>query len=470
KFEVTRIFDYEFRTLENVDPGETFKIQLKWKEPAGEPISTRSFVYVTCKKCPSDYKVLDLNKTGIYQGKLYAPNNTEDISIRVFANDFQGNSESQETLDPAPIFTIDLTSDNQTQNQGFGGGFGGGGGPPPLEITRLSPNISLKPGTSQANLSIKTSRKASCRYSRNKIPGGISFKNANKFNSKKGILHSKIIRLTGSGTYSYSIFCKAENVNNTKSVIFSVGKKEISAFKPFLPATITPANTSIIQGGSRSQPFSIFNNGSKPIELQIKATSKCCKSWITNEQGEKITRTTVPTKSEKSYSIHVSVPLSVSPGVYNTEIDIQGPQTTRTQSVSFQVKRNHLVTEYLRLKSRAKALKYKINNYQEYGVKVKDLQKKLNTLQRKLEKANQSIKSNNLTKLRNSVSTSKTKVQKIEKGLEDAELKVFVYKNWWKFGLGFLTIYVLFFITTVIAVPYYRLRVQLVKIENQLQD
>ncbi|MCJ7450735.1 MAG: hypothetical protein MUP58_03265 [Candidatus Nanohaloarchaeota archaeon QJJ-9] len=460
EFQVTRLLEHKLVSPEGpLSSGEEFEVVVDWKGPTGEPISTNSIVYTICNGCPSDYKYMDLQEPGRYSQTFRVSQNTEDlVSLRLYAIDGYGNSESQDVGGPdgkPPIEPISVgEKDNNTASE-TGGGGGGAIGGSALQITRLSPRPSLSSDTEQANLSVETSMKSQCYYKNQSIE-------RREMDTASGKIHYKPVKVVSDHTYEYKIYCESGSLNSSKSIIFTVQPKEISTYTLEFPGQLGK----IEQGTTVSQPVSFYNNGTAPITIEMEATSDCCSAWFEEEKSVK--KIEVEPGSEKTIDLKADIPLNTSLGMHTvTAVFLKG-QTSREKVASLQVTESKEIEKLQNLQKDLKSLKRRLQEYEKVGIDVSEIK---GTYKEALEQLNYSktaIKQDNRKVLENSVEEIDNRVEEANTRLKALKLQRYIRENWWKWLLGGLSFYIAFFLITMVGIPYLRLKTEYRKITSEI--
>jgi hypothetical protein len=305
-----------------------------------------------------------------------------------------------------------------------------------------------------------------CRYSRNTIYESIEYSEATVFENTGGNIHYSMLDLED-GTYRFIIACNSAGVNETSEVVFSRGES-ISGLNMFMPETMTPGNTSAFQSENTSEPFTILNNGSEELEMDLTLESSCCRSWVRRD-GEVVDRINIEPGSEKRYVLTVYPPLYAEEGIHEVLVQLEGP-VSRQKSVSFQVSDNRELRRLAELKDRAETLRWRISNFDSAGIETGDMNQTYGELQESIRRANRSIQRDNMTGLKQATSDGFVKAESIDASLEDSRFMKYVLLNWWKWALGFVVTYFLFFVVTMLAIPYYRLKTQQLSVNRKLQS
>ena len=471
EFPVTRLLDIEWvAPTGSLEPGETFTVSTRWRRPDGSSIRPTSTVYSICEECDSEYKMMSTSdQTSIYSQRFTAPNQTGQITIQAFARN-RWNSESQAELDSPPTQAIDLGIDNDDQTDsgsggGGGGGFGGGGGPPALSIERLSPEPQVE-SEGDINLSISTSQSAECRYSRNSIYDSIGFREATVFDRTNSTYHEATLQVSD-GTYRYSVACDSGLSNSSSEIVFTKGES-VEGFNLFTPSTMTPGNESALQSDNVTEPFTVLNNGTEEIEIDVSVESGCCRSWVTQDDSIRDSITIEP-GSENRYILKTYVPLNAEEGTHNLLLQMEGP-VSRQKSMSFQVSNNREMRRLGELRDAADTLKWRIGNFDSAGIETGAMNRSYGELLSDIEMANRSVRADDIEGLRNATRQGYIQVEEIENLLEEQEVLKYWLLNWWKWALGFVLTYVTFFLITMVAIPYYRLKTQLLSVKRRLRN
>ncbi|MDY6771317.1 MAG: hypothetical protein SV186_05200, partial [Candidatus Nanohaloarchaea archaeon] len=474
-FNVTRLLDVSFLSPEQGDtvaPGSEFRLRVNITGPNGEVVE--GIMYARCEQCPSQYKFLNFAGGGVFVQNFTAPQDDDSALIRVFASDLQGNTESQDSgpLSAAPAITINVGNESGTGGTGAGGGGGGGGGfGTRFQIEKQSPQqVSLPSNTSQVNLSVSTNLAASCRYT-NRSLSIVRVDAMNRFNRTGGTLHWAVVSTQPGRTYRYNVFCQQSTGGNaTLEVVFSIEPETVASFGLFIPDTIPPDGSGVEQGSVGKAPFSIYNNGSESIQIDVDAVvRRCCSAWISNESTRVDTVTLTP-GSEKSLTINVDVPLNTSLGSYTAGLSFASGGRVREKTVQMRVVKGTDIRRLENLKQRAQQLVQQIRNYRRSGINTSALMQDYQRLQKLIGYAEQAVAQDDRQVLANTLDQADTKANEIKGKLRALAFKNYVLENWWKWLFGGIAIYTLFFLLTMVAVPYYRLRTDYLTVKEKLES
>ncbi|MFB6174395.1 MAG: hypothetical protein ABEJ87_00270 [Candidatus Nanohalobium sp.] len=464
-----------------IKPGSNFTVKVYWREPGGQLIDAGSFssfaICSECKQGSTGYQRMDYNHdNGTATATFTAPESGKSVSILLVGSDNRGNSESQDLLtSPPPSFSVSIGGSGTTKNgTGPGRGFSGlpGGGGPRMKITRLSPPVTVAPGTKTVNLSVNTNIAAKCVYSRNVIPEDVSFKQAKSFDKTGGAYHQAEVDISDVdyNTFSYSVMCASDSANATRNIVFSRGNVEINSFNASLPTSLTPLNESVLQYENATARFTVTSKKkSKPLNLQFNFSSSCCNAYVLSN-GHKVTSAQIGPQQTRRFKLGVYVPLHTREGTFSPLLSIRSGNASRERYLDFQVLDRKEVEKYKELKQRAQLLNASIKRYRLAGIDTSGERKMFKGLWNSIEDANRSIMDDNLTALREGLNQGYSKAETIDSKLEAKALKKYVLLNWWKYALGFMLLYIAFFLVTVVGIPYYRIQTELVRINSELED
>lgn len=479
KIKVTRVLDVSIEHKKYVAPGEEFQVTTRWTEPENDPITGDLNAYILCDRCPSEYKPLVENlQTGEYQQTLTAPNSTDGYSFKVRGSAY-GNSESQnpdQGTDAAPFSTFQVVTggtpptENNTQQGDLapgGGGFAGGGGGPVMQINRISPPVQISPDREAVDLSVNTNIAAQCVYSPSSIPQSVGYEEASNFTETGGVNHSVEIQLDDRTAYSYSVMCASGSTNATMDIIFST--KSLDVFRFTAPASLTPGNGSVTQFSTAKGHLVVYNNQEKPVTVNFDHEVECCNLSVT-EDGESVQQVTIPSGSQRNLNISVYAPLYVSQDTYEGTLNLTSSNDSISHPFNFQVSRHPAVENYTQLLDEAQLLNTTIDRYEIAGIDTSKMRKNFRDLMQEIREANASINDNDLQSLEQNIAEGRAEASEIDTMLEDASLKKYILLNWWKYALGFMLLYITFFLVTVVGIPYYRIKTEMVRIDSELED
>lgn len=475
-FNVTRILDIGFITPQQGDvvtPGEDFTFETEITGPNDELVE--GLFYARCEQCPSDFRFLGSAGGGVFTTTFTAPTDQDSALIRVFASDLEGNSESQETgtLSAAPAITVDVGNDTSTGGGGTGGGGGGGGGfGPQFEVERVSPSsASLPADTTGVNLSVSTSLAADCRYTTQPLDA-VPVDAMNTFNTTGSQLHWDTVQTQPGTTYSYNIYCEdTAGENATLELVFSIESETIASFGMFTPDNLPPDNTGVGQGTVESVPFSIYNNGSEDLELQMEtAIADCCRSWIENDTGAANSLDLGP-GSERSFQLYVDVPLNTTRDTYRIDLAVsEAGGTFRERAIRFDVVTGELISRLDSLKNASEDIDGTISDYRESGIDVSGIEERYQTLRETIRNADMAVANDNREVLSTQLEDGESLAAEIDGQLRALALQNYIRENWWRWLLGGIVIYTVFFLLTMVAIPYYRLQTDLIAVKNKLES
>ncbi|MDY6776809.1 MAG: hypothetical protein SVQ76_01750, partial [Candidatus Nanohaloarchaea archaeon] len=470
-FNVTRLIDRDLNTLfqnpqqgDAVEPGSTFNVTLDVNYPRGDPV-TGAVVYARCNTCPSDFKFLEHQGNGIYSENFTAPTDSDSALIRAFVDDGSGNSESQADQ-AAPAISIDVTTaTNDTGTAGGGGGGGGGAGvlPPQLQITRLSPGLNLPSDVRSVNLSVSTSMDAACRYSRRDV----GFQSATEFSSTGGGTHHSRVEVSPGSSYSYHVYCRTpDNLSASTIVPFSVAQEEISSYMFRVPQE--PLRIPL--GGNGTAQINLYNNGTEPLTSELSARSSCCGTRFRTLRGEPVDEVEMEKGSGKVVELLVSVPLNISTGRKTVLVASTVGNSRRERTVIVEAYRGELVKRIEDIVSRSQRLLERIKLYRRSGIDTSELQRSYIELQQIIQDAREAKAADNRTGFVRNLEQAESRANAIDARLEILSFRQYVYANWWRWLLGGTGIYVVFFLITMVAIPYYRTRTELLNVQRKLEN
>ncbi len=474
-FNVTRLLEVGFITPQQGDvvaPGAEFNFRTEIVGPNDELVE--GLFYARCEQCPSEFRFLDSAGDGVFTTNFTAPTDEDSALIRVFASDLEGNSESQEsgTLSAAPAITIDVGNDTATGGTGTQGGGGGGGFGPQFEVERVSPaSASLPANISSVNLSVSTSLAADCRYTTRPL-GIVRVDAMDTFNTTGGQLHWEIVQTAPGTTYSYNIYCEdTAEENSTLEVVFSVASETIASFGLFTPDTLPPDGSGVGQGTEDRVPFSVYNNGSEDLDLKVETTiAGCCRSWVGNDTGE-IDSFRLGAGSERSLQLHVDVPLNTTRDTYSINMEVaESGGTVRERAIRFEVVRGDLIRRLQSLKNTSRQIERTMRDYRSSGIDVSELDDRYERVKEFIRNAEQAVANDDREVLENQLREGENTASEIEGRLRALALQNYIRENWWKWLLGGIIVYTIFFLLTMVAVPYYRLQTDLIAVKNKLES
>ncbi|MFB6265543.1 MAG: hypothetical protein ABEI07_00485, partial [Candidatus Nanohaloarchaea archaeon] len=469
-FNVTRLVQRDLNTLfqnpqqgDTVAPGSQFNLTLDVNYPRGNPV-TGAVVYARCNTCPSDFKFLEHQGNGIYSENFTAPTDSDSALIRAFVDDGSGNSESQADQ-AAPAISVDVTTATNDTTTGGGGGGGGGGGfgamPPSLELTRVSPGLNLPPNTSRVNLSVRTDKPATCRYRRS------GSEKSSVFPHTGGRIHFGIVDVNPGNSYSYRVRCLAQdNLSTETTVAFSVAQESIVSYVFGTPEDAVEA----VLGGNATAQLRIYNNGTESLISRLSSRSDCCRTGFRTLQGERIEELTVPSEAGRVFNMWVSVPLNISTGKKTVLVRSTVQGISRERTVTLDVDRGSMVRRFENLLNRSIRLHERIVLYRQTGVDTSRLREKYTQLQKLLTYARKAKRQNNRSSFAKTLQKAESLADEIDRDLQILSLKQYILANWWRWALAGGGLYLLFFLVTMVALPYYRLRTELLNVEEDLDN
>lgn len=465
---VYQILNMSFLEPDNgefIPAGTEFDVIVRVRSIQGDPVDALS--YVVCEACTTNFRYLEENSSGVYyQAKAFvSPDGFPVLPIRAYADDFQGNT--QPMIDPpnsdprsAVQVSVNTVSTSQSSPSGGGGGGGGGGGfgAPSLGISRLSPPAQLPPTAELANVSVSTQQQATCQYVRNGT--------TEQFDTTGGTLHWVMMTVTAGATYNIDVTCSDGQVSQTlESFVFSVASEVVESYD----LSIGDFEQELVQGQTGALPISFFNNGTAPISISLAANSSCCSTAFIDSSGQ-VSEITVGEASERSISFQVAVPLNVDPGSYDADLRFEQAGRVRERTVTFQVSQSQLVRQLLQLRQAADELNRTIQQYAEAGIDTTSMRNRYNELRRFISLGEQAIRSDDAALLQNAVESGQDRESSIRGQIRAQSFKRYVLETWWQWLIGAFLLYTLFFMITMVTVPYYRMRTQLINIKEQLDS
>lgn len=467
---VTRLLDIEWGVSEDfIEPGGEFTIEAEWSEPYNDEVGGALFSYVNCRACSPSFKEFNPVGDDRFNTTLTAPNETGEIQVQAIAFDSNGNAESQE-LGQRPELELNIggagVSPNNTAPEGGFGGVSGGGGPS-MEISRVSPDVSIPPSREEVELAVNTNIAAQCVYSSNSIPQSVSFQEASNFTETGGVNHSATIELDDRTTYSYSVMCASENVNSTQDVIFST--ESLQTFTFTAPTSLTPGNESVTQFGNSSGRLVVYNDQNTDMTVDFGIESDCCNLSVVRN-SEDVESVAIPSGSERTLQLSAYSPLYVEPGTYDGTLMLSTVNDSSSHPFSFQVSPHPAVQNFTDLETRAELLNSTISRYSIAGIDTSNMREGFQNLTQHLDEANQSIQRNDLEGLISAVEEGRHDASRIDQMLEDASFKKYVLLNWWKWAAAFVVLYIVFFLVVMVGIPYYRIQTELTRINSQLDS
>lgn len=462
-YQVLNITILEPNNGEFIPAGTMFDVIVQVQSIHGDPVDALS--YVECEACSTSFEYLEQNSSGIYyKAQAFAsPEGFPVLPIRVYADDFQGNTQpmiNPPNSDPrsAVQVSVNTVSSSPGSSPGTGGGGGGGGGAPSLGISRLSPPGELPPTTELANVSVSTEQEATCEYTEDGA--------AEEFDTTGGTLHWVLMTVTGGTTYTLDITCSDGDISQTlENFIFSVDEADVESYD----LSIGDFEQELVQGETGALPISFFNNGSAPISIEMAANSSCCGTSFVGSAG-RISDITVDEATERSVSFEVAVPLGVEPGSYDADLTFEQAGRIRERTVTFQVSQSDIVRQLLELQQAADELNQTIDEYAGAGIDTTSMRNRYNELRRFISLGEQAIAADDVALLQNAVETGQEREAAIRGELRAQAFKRYVLETWWQWLIGAFLLYTLFFMVMMVTVPYYRMRTQLINIKEELDS
>ncbi|MFB6294359.1 MAG: hypothetical protein ABEI97_01225 [Candidatus Nanohaloarchaea archaeon] len=142
---------------------------------------------------------------------------------------------------------------------------------------------------------------------------------------------------------------------------------------------------------------------------------------------------------------------------------------TRERTVVVNVERSEMIQRLDELQNQSSQLQDRIALYRRSGVDTSDLEEEYLQLQELLVFARQARQADNRSQFREAIQSADERAAAIQRQLQILSFRQYVLANWWKWAMGAGGFYVLFFLVTMIGIPYYRVKTRLRKVEEQLE-
>jgi len=457
-----------------IPAGELFNVSVKITNLQGQPISG-AVSYVTCSECDVNYRYVEDTESGTYvrTEAFVAPDTGDSFNLAAYATDLRGNRQPVNLEGASTVRVFVSNEESGGGGTGTGGGSTGsgtggtGGAPPPrsLSITDLSPTRPVfPPETEQVNMSLRTNLAAECGYWEGETDSGGSAREP--FGHTGGTLHWTEVPVEAGEQYRFGIRCRGgDNLTERVDQSFVVREPGVVTYSLDVPGGIL----NIEQGRTEKKGLSVFNNATDALTLGMRSSSSCCRSWFSRE-GEELESLRVEPGSELSFALNIHVPLNTSTGRYSAETEFSYQDLEREKSVPFIVQKHPDVARLAMLQGRVRNLSARIEQYRRSGVDTEELESELERLNRTLGSARTAVREDDIGVLGTMVEEGGSSADSIEGRLEALAFKQWVGQNWWRVVLGASLLYVLFFLTTMVLIPYYRLRTDYINVKEALDD
>ncbi|MCJ7479137.1 MAG: Ig-like domain-containing protein [Candidatus Nanohaloarchaeota archaeon QJJ-7] len=440
--------------------GDSIPVEVEVEDMHGKTVSGAA-VTAECSDCDKTFERIEWNESreAYYDSGAFTAPEVDEFSIWVYSVDFWKNKGYDASLltTTEPQDTTTDTSDGDTG----GGGGGGGGVAPSLDISRRSPDLNLPADTSDVNLSVETDMEASCQYSLEGVEGKSSF------STTGGTVHSETVEVEPGRSYSYEVLCQTpDDLSSDTTVAFSVTSEEIESYQFEVPEEPLEADL----GGKTSGQINLFNNGTERLNVELSAQSDCCDTWFEDLRGERLEELSILPEAGKAVQVRISVPMNVPVGKKTVLIRSKAEDRVRERTVTVNVVEGEMVERFDDLVNRSSDLQEKISLYRRTGVDTSDLEEEYNQLQKTLVEARKAKGSDDRSSFQDALESSEELAESIDRGLQVLSLRQYILANWWRWAIAGGGVYLMFFLLTMVVLPYYRLRTKLLNVEEDLES
>ncbi len=455
KFEVSNNLEIDVISPEHeeyIEEGEEVYLQAYITNKRGEPV-TQGYYSAECINCvETNSRLVPVSGyPGVYHTTFSELVDSSPITIR--GSDLNGNS----VLEGLYIYSGEPEDIPETNGNGAAPS-----APPSLEIEQLSPDFTVPSHIDEVNITVETDQGSECWYGKDLKEN--NYTEGFQMETEDGILHTSMVSLDSPGEYHYDVFCETEDTVETETITFILEESDIEDFEISLMNQIGP----IQQGEDGSGTFSVYNNGTDTIYMEVITESDCCDTWV-ERNNEKITETTIEEGEQISHELVADIPLKTEEGVHNIHITfITGDGLTRETTVTLIVAKRPAISHLEDLERRKKNISETLEQYRAAGIDTEELFEHFRKFEEKLESANEAIENNDEIGLSRTVDNANTLRNELETKITAKDLEYNIRENWDKWMLMFLVIYAAFFLVTMVLIPYFRLKSEYINTQEKL--
>ncbi|MBI4175746.1 MAG: hypothetical protein HY518_00940, partial [Candidatus Aenigmarchaeota archaeon] len=295
--------------------------------------------------------------------------------------------------------------------------------------------------------------------------------------------------------------CNCTDWTNVEPIAFACGVSSCSPTQVFQTRTCNPAacrnetqcvenpvcletigfafNTSVSeavipQGEDQNIIGTIENTGRIPIQFSVGVDRECCDVSVSETQNGTfvpLNTSLLDNNESKDISIGIHVPLNQTPGTYlvtvNVSARIPTGQRVNTKNIIVIVAANGLIQSVADLGAALADLDSRIAENKAAGVDVGQLESEAENIRQLLGLASESIKADKLADLKSMVSLSEHSIRLANEKLAGLGLVRLVVENRFYIIAGIILVVVLSYLTSQIAVPYYRMGKDLKALEKE---